>query len=230
MATKHKHRTKPGAMGLLQQAQRSLEKGDYKQALKDAKVCYRQQPSPAARQVLERAYLARGRQLHRAGLRAESRAVAESLLDLGVTDTSVEQGLPELLVSVGLLDRTIGAGRRGPPLEEGNPLYVAAADHAVLRPEGAPASLPAIGKGAATIRRALAALETGDEAQAMACLTDVPRARRLPTGSTWSGGWQPTIARIQAEMQANWGRLDPSRFSAQDCRAVEGLGEHGGGG
>ena len=91
MGTKHKHRPKHGTGGLFQQAQRLLEKGDFKQALKDAKVCYRQQPGPEARQLLERAYLARGRQLHRAGLRQEARAVAESLLELGATDASVEQ-------------------------------------------------------------------------------------------------------------------------------------------
>ena len=80
MATKHKHRARLGAVGLLGQAQRRLEKGDFKQALKDAKVCYRQQPSPESRQFLERAYLARARQLHRAGLRTESQAIADPAL------------------------------------------------------------------------------------------------------------------------------------------------------
>jgi hypothetical protein len=45
------------------------EKGDFKQALKDAKVCHRQQPNPESRRLLEQAHLARGRQLYRAGLR-----------------------------------------------------------------------------------------------------------------------------------------------------------------
>ena len=55
-------------------------------ALKDAKVCYRQQNSPESRRLLERAYLARGRQLYGAGLRGEACAVIESLLELRVTD------------------------------------------------------------------------------------------------------------------------------------------------
>ena len=46
MATKHKHRTKQAAAGLVQQARRELEKGTFKQAVKDAKVCYRQAPIP----------------------------------------------------------------------------------------------------------------------------------------------------------------------------------------
>ena len=91
MATKHKHGTKHAAINLLQQARRRLEKGDFKQAVKDAKVCYRQAPNPEARRLLEQAYLGRCRQLHRAGLRAESQAAAENLLELGVTDEAVRR-------------------------------------------------------------------------------------------------------------------------------------------
>ncbi len=141
MATKHKHRAKHGATALFQQAQRSFEKGDFKQALKDAKVCYRQQPAQQTRQLLERAYLARGRQLHRTGSRMEARAIAESLVDLGATDISLERELPELLIAVGFFGRTAAIGRGSPPLEDGDPLCLLVADHAVLRPEGAPTFL-----------------------------------------------------------------------------------------
>ena len=85
MATKQKHGPKHVAVGPLDQARRLLEKGDFRQALKEAKVAYRQRPAPEARQLLERAYLARGRQLLRASLRMESRAVVQALLDLGAS-------------------------------------------------------------------------------------------------------------------------------------------------
>ena len=52
MAAKHKHRTKYGVASLLDQARRSLEKGNAKQALKDAKVYNRKQPSPEGCEVL----------------------------------------------------------------------------------------------------------------------------------------------------------------------------------
>ena len=195
MATKQKHRSKHGAVGQLQLAQRLLEKGDFKQALKNAKLCYRQEPSPDARQLLERAHLARGRQLCRAGLRAESRAVVENLLELGATDASVQGELPELLIALGLFNRIAVAGGSNASVEEGSPLYATAADHAVLWPEGAPASLPAIRRGAESIRRALVALEAGNEADAMAELKDISAHRRLPTGSILCGGWRPTIAK-----------------------------------
>ena len=215
MATKHKRHTKPGAVGLLQQARRSLEKGDFKQALKDAKVCYRQEPGPESRQFLERAYLARARQLHRAGLRTESQAVVEALLELGVTDASVEQELPELLIAVGLFGRTGAAGKGGPSLKEDDPLRVVVADHAVLRPEGAPASLPAIRQGAAAIRQALAALEKGEEAEAMAVLKDIPRASPFADWKYLVRGLAAYYREDAAEMHANWDRLDPGRFAAR---------------
>jgi tetratricopeptide (TPR) repeat protein len=222
MATKHKHRPKHGAMEPLQ-ARRLLEKGDLKQALKEAKVCYRQRPGPETRQLLERAYLARGRQLCRAGLRMESRAIVQDLLDLGVTEASVERDLPELLIAVGLFDRATTAGRGGPLLQEGDPLYVAAADHAVLRPEGAPASLPAIRQGGAVVRRALAALEAGDEAQAMALLKDVPRGSPFADWKYLVRGLAAYYRQDAAGMQANWERLDPGRFAARVAAPLRAL-------
>lgn len=176
MATKQKNRTKHGAAVLAQQAQRSLEKGDFKQALKNAKVGYRQQPGPEARRLLERAYLARGRQLHRAGMQGESRAVIESLLELGATDGSVQQELPELLVALGLFNRVAAVQGANASLEEGSPLYVTAADHAVVQSGKTFASLPAVRQGAETIGRALAALETGNEVEAMTAVKDIARA------------------------------------------------------
>ncbi|MGA2032281.1 MAG: hypothetical protein ABSG68_08510 [Thermoguttaceae bacterium] len=225
MATKHKHRTRPDAIGLLQQARRSLEKGDFKQAVKDAKVCYRQQPSPESRQFLERAYLARARQLHRAGLRTESQAVAEALLELGVTDASVERELPELLIAVGLFGRTGGGGKSVPPLEDDDPLRVLMADHAVLRPEGAPASLPAIRQAAATIRQALAALEEGEEAQALAVLKDIPRASPFADWKYLVRGLAAYYREDAVEMQANWERLDPGRFAARIAAPLKALAD-----
>jgi len=223
MATKQKHRPKPGAMGPAGQARRLLDKGDFKQALKEAKVSYRQQPGPETRQILERAYLARGRQLHRAGLRMESRAVAEGLLELGVTDASVEQALPELLIAVGLFDRVATAGGGGPSLAEDEALSAVAADCAVLRPEGAPASLPAIRQGAALVRRALAALEAGDDAQATAALKDIPRGSPFADWKYLVRGLAAYYREDAAGMAANWERLVPGRFAARIATPLQAL-------
>ena len=71
MATKSKKRIKRrSSRDLFQQVRRSFEKGKYKQALKDAKVCFRQAPTEERRLFLECAYMGRAQQLAEQGLQA----------------------------------------------------------------------------------------------------------------------------------------------------------------
>jgi hypothetical protein len=220
MATRHKRRTKQAPAGLLQQARRGLEKGDFKQAVKDAKVCYRQTPSAEARSLLERAYLGRCRQLHRAGLRAESQAAAENLLELGATDEAVRRALPEMLIAVGLSHRLAKLGGGASPLEDAaNPLYLAAADHAVLRPDDA-AGPTEINRGARAIRRALEALEADREAEAFSLLQDIPRGSPFADWKYFVRGLAAYYRQDAAESQANFARLQPGRFAARIAAAL----------
>jgi len=225
MATKHKQRPQRGVAGLLQQAQRSFDKGDFKQALKDAKVCHRQQPGPETRQLLEQAYLARANQLYRAGLRDEARAVAESLAALGATVPSVSEKLPELLIALGLFDRMATKGGTARSLEDDSALRAAAADHAVLRPEQAPASLPGIRQGAQTVRRALAALENRQEAEALALLKEIPRASPFADWKYLVRGLAAYYREDWPEMTANWERLDPQRLAARVAAPLRALAD-----
>jgi tetratricopeptide (TPR) repeat protein len=225
MATKQKQRPKQGAGGLLQQARRALEKGDFKQALKDAKVAYRQQPSPEVRPLLERAYLGRARQLHRAGLPSEAQAVVEGLLDLGSTDAEVQEALPELLVALGLFNRLAKINGGTAVLEEGNPLYSRAADHAVLLPEKAPASLPAVRRGAEAIRQALAAIEADDEAAAMTAMKDIPRTSPFADWKYFVRGLAAYYRQEPVEMAANWDRLEAGRFAARIAASLKVLAD-----
>ncbi len=144
-----------------------------------------------------------------------------------MTDASVERELPELLIAVGLFGRSGGGGRGGggPPLKDDDPLCVVVADHAVLRPDGAPASLRAIGQGAATIRRALAALEAGDEPQAVALLKDIPRASPFADWKYLVRGLAAYYRQDPAEMQANWERLEAGRFAARIAAPLKALAD-----
>ncbi len=96
-----------------------MEKQDFKDALKNAKLCFRQDPSHDHRQILERSWLARGLQLARAGLQMEGRAAAQELLALGVSLPDVQQGLPELLLAVGLYDQAVWRRARSPAVRRG---------------------------------------------------------------------------------------------------------------
>ncbi len=64
-------------------AQRELEKGNVKQAVKHAKACYRLDPSESTRSLLQRALLSRGRELHARAMHEPARAVVVELDELG---------------------------------------------------------------------------------------------------------------------------------------------------
>ena len=175
MATKSKKQRKRRTSGdLFQQVHRNFEKGKYKQALKDAKVCFRQAPTEEHRRFLECAHMGRAQQLSEQGLYDQCRNVLESLLDLGVTEPAVQSALPNLLLSVGMLDR-LPPGCERPSAEAEAQSKLKAADVGVLRPQAVPASMSKLRPGAKAIRDALDALERGDENAALAQLKGIPR-------------------------------------------------------
>jgi len=227
MATKSKKRKKRLATPhLFRQAERALAKRDFREALKHAKVCYRQQPSDEHHRFLQRASLARADELLRAGMRDECRMVLESLLDLGVTEPSVERELPRLQVAVGLFTR--GPAGRGATESEPDPqLLASAADHAVVRPDQPPAPFPGIREGANQVRAALKALEGGDEAAAVARLKDVGRSSPFADWKLFVRGLAAYYREDASQMRANWDRLDLARFAARIAAPLRALAEPG---
>jgi len=225
MATKNKRRKRRRPVqDLFQQAQRSFSRRDFKQALKDAKVCYRQEPSEEHHRFFQRACLARARELNRLGLRDECRSVMETLLDLGVTEPSVERELSPLLVAAGLFDRS-RAGREPLTVEADSPLLASAADHAVVRPGEASDRLPGIRQGAFAVQAALRALDAGDESDAVARLKNVGRSSPFADWKYFVRGLAAYYREDASEMRANWDRLDPTRFAARIAAPLRALAD-----
>ena len=104
-------------------------------------------------------------------------------------------------------------------------MYVTAADHAVVQSGKTSASLPAIRQGAETIGRALAALETGDEAEAMTALKDIARTSPFADWKYFVRGLAAYYRQDGAEMQANWDRLDGKRFAARIAASLKVLAD-----
>ena len=175
MASKSKKRTKrPTSAGLLAQARRSLEKGQHKQALKDAKVLFRQSPTAEHRGFLEFAYIGRAEELQRQGNRSACRGVIESLLELGVQEPAVQTALPKVAMWAGLLDRL--PDDLLPDSAEFRADWEATiADQAVLSPDVA-SSRPEIAAKARLIRNSLDCLEAGDSDQAISQLKNISRS------------------------------------------------------
>ncbi len=221
MATKNKKKLK--SVDPLQRARRAMEKEDFRSALKEARVSHRQAPSEASRTLLERAHLGRAEQLQRLGMTAEARGVLEGLLALGVTDAGVEGKLPPILVATGLVDRAKGMLKA--PLELDFTLSGSAADHAVRRPDEAPASLPELGRGARQIRSALDSLAGGDERSALETVKDIPRSSPFADWRLFVRGLAAYYRRDVDQMRANWDRLDPQRDAAQIAASLRMLAE-----
>jgi tetratricopeptide (TPR) repeat protein len=224
-----KHGNRQSADDLFHYAQRAMEKQDFKEALKNAKVCFRQDPSHQHRQLLERSWLARGLQLARAGLQTEGRAAAQELLAMGATQPDVRQGLPELLMAVGLYDQVVAGGKFS-GLAPDAAVLARAADRAVADPATAPASLGGVREGAAKVREAIDALYSGDESAALAALSDVPRNSPFAEWKFFVRGLAAYYRHDDEAMHANWDRLAHDRFAARLARPLRRLADPAGSG
>ncbi|MFV2067707.1 MAG: tetratricopeptide repeat protein [Pirellulales bacterium] len=213
MATKRKNRRRSkSTVDLLQKTRRHLEKGQYRDALKGAKACYRELPDAERRSLLEHVYMARIEQLSRNGHPEESRAGLQGLLDLGVTEPSVEAALPELLASVGLFERALQASDQGSAarIEE---IPASIVDRGLLRPADIPASMGELREGVLRIHGALESLQAGEDEAA--CQQLRPISRRSPLAD-WRFFVRGLAAYYQCDtdaMRANWSRLDPERVA-----------------
>lgn len=226
MASKSKKRSKGRvAVTSIDRVKRNLERGDFKQALKDVRVCYRQNPTSDCRCFLEHAYIGRAQQLLRKGLIEDSRRIVRDLLNLGVTEPAVEAGLPDLLLSVGMFD-CLPQGDDALTDEERDRLRVKAADQAVARPGNMPNSMPELREHARRIRAALEAVQRGDESAALAGLRDIPRQSLFADWKYFVRGLMAYYRRDKTGMADNWGRLDADRAAtriATPLQVVAGL-------
>lgn len=222
----HKQSKRFSAADLAQRVRRSLEKQDFKQAHKDAKVCYQQEPTEAHRHLLERAWFSRAMMQQRAGLAAESRESAQGLLDFGVTDPEIRRQLPELLVGAGLLDRAIG-GQGGLQVELRPELLAAAADRAVASPQTAPRSLPEIAAGAGQVRASLEALYRGEDTAALDSLKNIPRSSPFADWRWFVRGLSAYYQGQIGEAGSYWERLEPGRLAAKIAASLRSLADSG---
>ncbi|MHC5544948.1 tetratricopeptide repeat protein, partial [Singulisphaera rosea] len=87
---------------LREAAERSIRKGQFKDAVKEAKICFKDEASEANRRLLERAYLLRAQQLNKGGMPTSAIEVAGHLLEFGVTDPALVEDAVKLFLAVGM--------------------------------------------------------------------------------------------------------------------------------
>ena len=112
-----------------------IQKGRLKDAVKAAKLCFKEDGTPENHQLLERAYFLRARQLLQLGMADSAREVAGHLLEFGLTTNEWTAELLRLLVSLGLSDHASRIQAQSDWPELTDELLAFAADMAVIHPE-----------------------------------------------------------------------------------------------
>ncbi len=215
---KHRPSTNP-----LQEAERQFARRNFRDALKEARRAYRQQPNEATRRFLETASLARVREMQQYGLRDEARALASSILEMGVESPSVKDQLPAVLADLGMFDQAVAGN--GKSVDSDPAVLKRAADQAVVRPEEAPHSLPRIREEAELVRSALELLEAGQDDAALEKLKPISRHSVFSDWRLLVRGLAAYYRGDAEQMSAAWDRLEPDRFAARiatKLRAVAG--------
>jgi tetratricopeptide (TPR) repeat protein len=206
MGRKRQKKQRAGGAVTLARAERELAKGNIREALKDAKKCYRVQPSPECRSLLERAYASRVEQLHKMKMAAEARAVLADLLDLKPTTHEVQRQLPRLQMLLG--DSSVNPAEM---LKHDPSLLVEVADAALLDPQAVPPDVEGLPGQVQQVRQALAAVERGEDEAAGQLLREIPRNSPLADWKLLVRGLSAFYQSDRARAAENWRRLDPKR-------------------
>jgi len=219
MSKKRKHGGVKQGFDLFERAQRELAKGNVKDALRDAKVCYREAPAPERRLLLEQAYSARIEQLQKAGLHDQAQHTFGELTELGVTAPDVQAKLPRLRILLGLTAPTPAGG--GANLWDENPeLLIELADQAVFHPQQVPAKYVEIHHDCQRIRAALEAVERGDDTAASEPLNAISRRSPYADWKLFIRGLSAFYASDVERARANWDRLEPKRPALQIAQTL----------
>jgi len=210
MSKKRKHGGVKQGFDLFERAQRELAKGNVKDALRDAKICYREAPDPERHMFLERAYSARAEQLQKAGLQDQAQNTFGELVELGVTAPDVQAKLPRLRILLGLTNPT-PAGGAANIWDENPELLIELADQAVFHPQQVPGQYVEIHRDCQRIRAALEAVERGEDAAAADQLNDISRRSPYADWKLFVRGLSAFYANDAERARANWDRLEPKR-------------------
>jgi tetratricopeptide (TPR) repeat protein len=199
------------AGSIRQEVEKLIEKDRLKDAVKAAKLCFKDDSTPENHRLLERAYFLRARQLLRLGMADSAIEVARHLLEFGLTSDEWADDFVRLLMNLGLADEAfqIQAKSGRPELKE--QLLLLAADQAVTHPGRIQDSSPEIAREASLIRESLEKIRAGDFESALTALRELPRSSLLSDWKFFARGLAAHYRGESEECRANWGRLDTNR-------------------
>jgi len=224
MSRKQKQRGAKQGFDPFQRAQRELAKGNLKDALKEARVCFREAPTPERQRLLEQALAARAEQLWKANLPEQAREVFAELTALGTTVPEVQAQLPRLGFLLGVAEPQSAADAAG--LRDANSGFlIELADHTVAHPQRIPDKYVELRQDCQRIHAALEAVERGDETAAAEQLNGIARRSPCADWKLFVRGLSAFYAGDMDRARTNWDRLEPRRPA---FRIAQTLLVHGG--
>lgn len=210
MSKKRKHGGVKQGFDPFLRAQRELAKGNVKEALKEARVCFREDPTPERRMLLEQTLAARSEQLQKAGLQDQAKDVFAELTRLGVTAPDVQAQLPRLRILLGLAEPGAASDSAGD--WQANPeLLIELADQAVFHPQRIPDKYVEMRQDCQRVRAGLEAVECGEDARAAELINEIARRSPFADWKLFVRGLSAFYLGDAERARANWDRLEPKR-------------------
>ena len=212
-----------GGGGLRQEVERLIAKDRLKDAVKEAKLCFRADATPENHHLLERAYFLRADQLRLKAMPTAAQEVAHHLLDFGVTDPALVEDSARLFLSLGMSREAHKLQERIDSPELRTRFARQEADVVVIHPERTANAPAEVRQGGQAVREAIEAVQRGDEAKGLELLRAISRASPFADWKIFVRGLAAHSRREEPEARANWDRLDPDRAAARIARALRDL-------
>jgi tetratricopeptide (TPR) repeat protein len=196
--------------------ERALREGRSQQALDLAKILFRQEPTAANRDLVRKAFLARGRDLYQRGIERDAIILLKSALDAPGDEPAWQASVGILLAQCGSISGAVDVWLR---LPEG-PAHVALlghiADAALQRGLACRDHLPeTLGADYDCVIRAFAQSESGEDESARATLNGIGLRSPFVDWKLLIRGLLAYYASDDVRALENWQRLDPERLPAR---------------
>jgi tetratricopeptide (TPR) repeat protein len=213
---KKTHPSAAHATDLSARAERALGEGRSKQALELAKELFRQEPTSAHREMLRRAYLARGRELRERGAERDSMTVLKAALASQGDDPAWLAQLAEQLVLSGAVGEALALVPRLTEPATGERLLGHAADAAVRQGNAGRALLPEAHRADFDrVLQAFALSETGNDNGVREALAGIGLRSPFAEWKLLVRGLLAYYAGEDSRALENWQRLAPGRLPAR---------------
>jgi tetratricopeptide (TPR) repeat protein len=194
----------------------AASEGRYQHALELGKQLYKQDASPAHRELLQRVQLGRAQQLRQQGHVRDALAVLESAMQSADGNPALLERLAEELARCGGVHRALDLMQRIPGSPAQGRILAQAADGAVQHREAARKQLPeALTSRLDLILRAFAQLEAGQDDQVQETLQGIGLSSPFLEWKVFLRGLLAFYQDDKERALLNWQRLDPERLPAR---------------